>query len=123
MEIVPRRARITRPIALATRLGPDERVGQAVPRIGRGAGAEAGADDVAPVAPGLLLGRLDAVAGGIDDEVRGEAGCAEQRSERVDVFLFVVVGVALGVGGGGGDGPGVVVCNWKGFRYLVAKRV
>jgi len=49
-------------IALAAGLDPGPGVEERVVGDGGRADAEAGADDVAPVAPGLLLGGLDAVA-------------------------------------------------------------
>ena len=63
MRIISRGRAIGRPVALATGLDPNERIGQRVACVGGETLAEASADDIAPVAPGVLLGGLDAVAG------------------------------------------------------------
>lgn len=62
MRIKPGCRAIRCAIALATGLNPDKRISERVARVGRKALAEAGADNVAPVAPGVLLSGLDAVA-------------------------------------------------------------
>ena len=49
-------------VALAAGLDPDEGVLEWVTGVGAGAGAEAGALDVAPVTPCLLRGGLDTIA-------------------------------------------------------------
>lgn len=96
-------------VALAAGLDPNEGVLEGVAGVGGEGLAEAGAHEVAPVAPGLLLRGLHAVAAGVHDEVGGEVLLLEQRRQRVDVVLLVVVGVALGVGRGRGETEAVVV--------------
>ena len=63
MGIVARSSGVGSSVALSAGLDPDEGVLEGVAGVGGGADAEAGADDVAPVAPGELGGGLDAVAG------------------------------------------------------------
>ena len=65
--------------------------------VGGGTNTEAGAADVAPVAP-LLAQVLDAVAAGVDDGVVGHSGGLEGRAEVVHVQLLVLALVVLGVG-------------------------
>lgn len=108
--IVPRASTVTRTITLTTRLDPNKSVEQWVTSVSARASTKASTDNIAPVAPSLLLRRLDTIAARVRDEVGRVAVLGEQRSEGVDVQLLVVVAVALGVGGRGGDGPGVVVC-------------
>lgn len=110
MGIVPRASTVTRTITLTTRLDPNKSVEQWVTSVSARASTKASTDNIAPVAPSLLLRRLDTIAARVRDEVGRVAVLGEQRSEGVDVQLLVVVAVALGVGGRGGDGPGVVVC-------------
>lgn len=62
MGIVARSRRIRGPITLTTRLDPDKGVFQGVTGVGSRPDAEASAFHVAPVAPSLLLGGLDAIA-------------------------------------------------------------
>jgi len=83
-------------VGLATGLDPDESVGELGTGVGRGADTEAGALDVAPVAP-LLTETLDAVTGSIDDGVVGHAGGLEGGTEGGDVGLLVLASVVLGI--------------------------
>ena len=103
-RVVARRRRVRGTVGLASGLDPDDRVDERVARVRRRADTEAGALDVAPVAP-LLAEVLLAGAALVDDELRGEAGGREHRPERVDVVRLVVVRVALRdrVGRGGGE--------------------
>lgn len=107
--IVARAGAVRSAIALTTGLNPDKSIEQWVAGVSTGARTKARADDIAPVAPGLLLGGLHAVAAGVGDEVGWVAVLGEQRGESVDVQLLVVITVALCVGRRRGDGPGVVV--------------
>jgi len=96
-------------VTLSTGLDPDKRISKRIASVRRRADAEARADDVAPVAPLLLLCWLDAVAAGVGDEVGWEAGSGQERRDGVDVALLVAGGVGRRIGGAGGDAPGVVV--------------
>ena len=60
--VVPHRARVRRTVTLATRLDPHVGVEKRVVGGRAGADTEASANDVAPIAPSLLFGRLDTVA-------------------------------------------------------------
>jgi hypothetical protein len=62
VRIISDSSSIRSTVTLTTGLDPDVCVEEWVISHGAGTDTEAGADDVAPVAPGLLLGRLDAVA-------------------------------------------------------------
>lgn len=114
-------------VALASGLDPDDRVDEGRAGAGRRARAEAGALDVAPVAPGLAEVLL-AGAALVDDEARGEALLLEDGAKslratdtsafvstsggeatHVDVVDLVVVRVALGAGVGGGSAERIVV--------------
>lgn len=62
MVVVASRAGVGSTVTLSTGLDPDEGVSERVAGVGGGADTEPSADDVAPVAPGLLLGGLDTVS-------------------------------------------------------------
>jgi len=109
MRVVPRARRVGRTVALATRLDPDECINKRVASACRGAHAESGTLDIAPVTPSLLLRWLNAIATRVGDEVGGEAVRSEQWCQRMDVQLLVVVRITGGVRRRGGDGEGVVV--------------
>lgn len=109
MRIVSCSSGITRAITLSTRLNPDEGVLERIAGVGSRAHAKASADDITPVSPRELRGRLHAVARRIGDEMRREARGCQERREGVDVLLLVAVGVSRGVGGAGGGAPGIVV--------------
>lgn len=94
--VVARGARVAGAVGLAAGLAPDEGVGELEAR-GRGrAHAEAGAVDVAPVAP-LLAQARDGVAARVDDGVVREPGRLERRAELLHVRLLVLARVVLGV--------------------------
>ena len=93
-RVEARRRAVGRAVGLASGLDPDDGVNERVAGVGRRAGTEAGALDVAPVAP-LLTEVLLAGAALVDDELRGEACGGEHGSERVDVVRLIVVRVAL----------------------------
>ena len=97
MRIVARCRRIRSPIALPSRLDPHKGVLESVSSISRGAHAEASADDIAPVASGLLFRRLYTITTSVGDEVRWEVLLLQEWRQRIDVFFLVAVGVALGV--------------------------
>lgn len=69
-------------VTLASGLGPDDGIDGGEPSVGRGARAEAGALDVAPVTP-LLTDVLHTGATLVDDEVGGESGGSEKGRERL----------------------------------------
>lgn len=95
-RVVARGAGVAGTIRLAAGLAPDEGVGELEAR-GRGrAHAEAGAVDVAPVAP-LLAQARHRVAARVDDGVVREAGRLERRAELLHVQLLVLARVVLGV--------------------------
>jgi len=83
-------------IALTTWFNPDESIKQRVVANNGWAAAETSANDVAPISPSLLLGGLDTVAAGVDDEVRRESVLGEDRGK----FLMVGLLVASGARGG-----------------------
>ena len=112
--VVTAGARVTGAVALSARLDPDEGVDKRVASVGGRGASETGTLDVAPVAPGLLRGRLDAAAALVDDEVGVPAVRLEQRGDGVDVQLLIVVLVALGVGRGDGGVVAVVVGDVSG---------
>lgn len=62
MRIIPRRTRIRSPITLATRFHPHKSIFEGIACVSGGSNTETGAFYVAPVAPGGLLGWLDAVS-------------------------------------------------------------
>lgn len=62
VRIVSRRTGVRGTITLTTGLDPDERVDESVTGVGGRTNTEASADNIAPVTPSLLLGRLDTVA-------------------------------------------------------------
>lgn len=109
VSIVTSGAGVAGAIALSTRLDPDDGVDERVAGVGGRAHAKARVLHIAPVAPGLLAGRLHSAAALVDDEVSGEAVLLEEGSDGVDEELLVVVLVALGVGGCGGGVVAVVV--------------
>jgi len=98
-------------IAFTTGLDPDKGISELGSSVGGGAGAEAGANGVAPVAPLNLAGGLLAGTASVGDEVGREAGSGEEGLEGLNVLLLVIVGVGAGVGGGASQAPGVVVGN------------
>jgi hypothetical protein len=61
VRVIPGGRRVGRAITLSAGLDPHERILERIASVGRGANTKAGADDVAPVTPGVLLGRLDAI--------------------------------------------------------------
>lgn len=56
-------SRVGRAITLSTGLDPHKGILERIAGVSRGANTEAGADDVAPVTPGVLLRGLDAIPG------------------------------------------------------------
>lgn len=62
MRIIPSGARIRSPITLSTRLNPDKGILQRVASVSGRSDTEASTFHIAPVAPGVLLCWLDAVA-------------------------------------------------------------
>lgn len=95
-RVVARGARVAGAVRLAAGLAPDEGVGELEARGRRRAHAEAGAVDVAPVAP-LLAQARHRVAARVDDGVVREPGRLERRPELLHVQLLVLARVVLGV--------------------------
>lgn len=77
-------------IALSSGLDPNNSINQGVAGGGSGAGAEACADDVAPITP-LRADVLDTGTALVDDEVGREAVLGEEGAEGIDVVGLVVV--------------------------------
>ena len=111
MVVIPRGGRVGGAVTLPSRLHPNECVLQRVASVGGEGLTEAGANDVAPVAPLLLLGWLDSVTAGVCDEVCWVGYVVQKRCERVDVEFLVVGLAALSVWWSRADIPGVVVRN------------
>jgi hypothetical protein len=109
VRIVASSARVASTIALSTRLNPNDSINKRIASVGGRQATKPSALDVAPVAPLLLRGGLDAAAALINDEVRVPAVALEQRRDGVDVQFLVVVLVALRVRRGGGGVVAVVV--------------
>lgn len=99
-RVVARGARVAGAVGLAAGLDPDEGIGELEAGAAARAEAEAGAVDVAPVAP-LETEALDAVAARVDDGVVGHAGRLESGAEEGDILLLVLGLVVLAVWGVG----------------------
>lgn len=93
-RIVAGRRAVGRAVGLASGLDPDDGIDERVAGVGRRAGAEARALDVAPIAP-LLAQILLTGAALVNDELCGEACRCEHRPKRVNVVRLVIVRVAL----------------------------
>lgn len=63
VRVIPGGSRVGRAITLSTGLDPHKGILERIAGVSRGANTEAGADDVAPVTPGVLLRGLDAIPG------------------------------------------------------------
>jgi hypothetical protein len=63
VRVIPGGSRVGRAITLSTGLDPYKGILERIAGVSRGANTEAGADDVAPVTPGVLLRGLDAIPG------------------------------------------------------------
>lgn len=98
-------------ISLSTGLDPHKGIDERVASVGGWADTEASADEIAPISLLDLSSWLNTIAAGIHDEVSWEAGCGEERSQCVDVFLLVAVGVGGGVRWARWKTPAVVVGN------------
>lgn len=63
VRVIPGGSRVGRAITLSTGLDPHKGILERIAGVSRGANTEAGADDVAPVTPGVLLRGLDTIPG------------------------------------------------------------